>query len=136
MGVFTVSPFHRFAASLQFYPSVKNRACLSALSLASIFSMPLDPYFTSNGRKDFTCLGHRRTIFTEKEKQAADEFLKLPEGEQAQINDEIGERLKARKQVSRVEKCFHELMCRRYRVRRFRALRLTRREDEPQHAHA
>lgn len=72
--------------------------------------MPLDPYFTKNGAKKFTCLGDRRAVFTEQEKKEADKFLTLPKGEQAKLDLDIRERLRANKPVSRIEKRFHNLM--------------------------
>lgn len=91
--------------------------------------MPLDPYFTRDGEKKFTCRGEKRAVFTEQEKLEADDLLKRSKGEQAKINLDITERLRANKPVSRAEKRFHNLMRRQQYDRRSLVPQLT-------HAHA
>ena len=80
--------------------------------------MPLDPYFTSNGARDFTVNGHPRATYTAAEQAEVNQMLALPEIEKVKLACDLFEKLHVGIRISRVELRFREIMRLRYYARK------------------
>jgi hypothetical protein len=79
--------------------------------------MSFDPYFTSNGARDFTCLSQPRAIYTAAEKAEADRMLALPEKEKVRLACDLFDKRHCGQFISPAEYLFHEAMMKRSRIR-------------------
>lgn len=80
--------------------------------------MPLDPYFTRNGAKHFTCFGDARTVYSPEEQSAIDQLTALPEKQRGIMSGQIADRVHANLPVTRIELGFYHVMRNRSRARR------------------
>ena len=95
--------------------------------------MPFDPYFTSNGARDFTVNGHPRATYTAAEQAEVNRMLALPEIEKVKLACDLFEKLHVGIRITRVELRFREIMRLRYYARKRLPLHLVAHPPVAQH---